>query len=413
MLSWTLARRFRGQSKQTGFLSFISASSTLGIVLGCGVLITALSMMNGFQSALQNQLLRVVPHVEYTRVEGQFEDWQAIAEIARRDPQVLEVTPVIQQTAMVQVGNAFKGVILQGIGGPDARQDTRQGVYDFIAEDALAALYSTPESIVLGQGLARDLGLSVGDTLTVLVAQQQERAFQAPKRHQLTVVGLFEFGGEIDHINAYTSLQTARSVAAIPGGVSGIRLRVADVFSADKVAQRVGNQLPALVYVSHWMRTHGHLYRDIELVRTVIYLVLVLVMAVACFNIVSTLVLTVTKKQSQIAMLKTMGLPDRKIILTFVWQGLQNGLVGIFWGALLGVGLAWSLPDIMALLESALSMKILDDDVYFVSRIPSQLHWRDVLLVTGVALLMSLVATLYPAWRATRVQPALALHGNH
>ena len=413
MLSWILARRFRGQSKQTGFLSFISASSTLGLVLGCAVLITALSMMNGFQSALQDQLLRVVPHVEYQRVEGEFDDWQAIADIISRDPEVLEVTPVIQQTAMVQVGNTFKGVVLQGIAEPRSTPDKLSGVYDFISPQALSSLYATPSSVVLGRGLAEDLGVEVGDALTMLVAQHQEQAFQAPKRHRLTVVGLFEFGGEIDHQNAYTSLETARTLASIPSGVSGIRLRVADVFNADQVAQRVGNQLPVLVYVSHWMRTHGHLYRDIELVRTVIYLVLVLVMAVACFNIVSTLVLTVTKKQSQIAMLKTMGLRDSKIILTFVWQGLQNGLVGVFWGALLGIGLAWSLPDIMAILESVFAMKILDDDVYFVSRIPSELQLKDVALVTGVALLMSLLATLYPAWRATRVQPARALHSNH
>lgn len=409
MLTWSIARRFRRQRAHTGFLSFISASSTLGIVLGCAVLIVALSMMNGFQGALQNQLLRVVPHVEYQRVDGTFDDWQAIAEIAYRDEAVSSVRPVIKQTAMVQAGAEFKGVLLQGI----ATQADGNDVFDFIAADALQQLQQGSNTVVLGAGLAEDLAVTVGDTVTLLIAERGEDAFQAPKRHRLKVVGLFEFGGEIDHQNAYTSLATARALAGIESGVTGIQLSVRNVFSADAVAQRVGNQLPSLVYVNHWMRTHGHLYRDIELVRTVIYLVLVLVMAVACFNIVSTLVLTVTKKQAQIAMLKTMGLADWKIILVFVWQGLQNGLLGVFWGALAGMGLAWLLPDAIAALEALFAVQVLNDDIYFVSRIPSTLRWQDVTLVCSVALSMSLLATLYPAWRATRVEPARALHGSH
>jgi lipoprotein-releasing system permease protein len=409
VLTWSIARRFRRQRGHTGFLSFISASSTLGIVLGCAVLIVALSMMNGFQGALQNQLLRVVPHVEYQRVDGTFDDWQAIAEIAYRDEAVSSVRPVIKQTAMVQAGAEFKGVLLQGI----ATQADGNDVFDFIAADALQQLQQGSNTVVLGAGLAEDLAVTVGDTVTLLIAERGEDAFQAPKRHRLKVVGLFEFGGEIDHQNAYTSLATARALAGIESGVTGIQLSVRNVFSADAVAQRVGNQLPNLVYVNHWMRTHGHLYRDIELVRTVIYLVLVLVMAVACFNIVSTLVLTVTKKQAQIAMLKTMGLADWKIILVFVWQGLQNGLLGVFWGALAGMGLAWLLPDAIAALEALFAVQVLNDDIYFVSRIPSTLRWQDVTLVCSVALSMSLLATLYPAWRATRVEPARALHGSH
>lgn len=409
MLTWTLARRFRNQSGRGGFLSFISASSTVGIVLGCAVLIAALSMMNGFQAALQNQLLRVIPHVEYQRVEGTFDDWRAIAAIARQDPAVTDVRPVIRQTAMVQAGSEFKGVILQGL----AARGGTGGVYDFIDRAALARLYQQPNGVILGKGLAQELGVAIGESITLLIAQADERAFQAPKRQRLAVVGYFEFGGEVDHQTAYTSLTTARDLAGLEAGVTGIQLSVDNIFVADQIAQRVGNQLPELVYVNHWMRTHGHLYRDIELVRTVIYLVLVLVMAVACFNIVSTLVLTVTKKQSQIAMLKTMGLSDTRIILTFVWQGLQNGIIGMFWGAVFGTLLAWSLPDIMAFFETLLSVQILNDDIYFVSRIPSQLHWRDVALVTGVAFAMSFLATLYPAWRATRVQPARALHGNY
>ncbi|WP_404399449.1 lipoprotein-releasing ABC transporter permease subunit [Idiomarina seosinensis] len=409
MLTWNIARRFRKNSSAQGFLSFISTSSTLGIILGCAVLIAALSMMNGFQNALQDKLLKVVPHVEYQRVSGTFDNWQQIAGVAQADEAVVAVSPVIQKTAMAQSGRQFKGVVLQGI----EPQMSASGINDFISAAAMRALSQSPSGIILGAGLAETLQLTVGEQVTLLLAQQGERAFQSPRRHTLTIVGLFEFGGEIDHQNAYVSLSTARQLAGIDSGVTGIRLTLRDVFDAPQVAQRVGNKLPDLVYVNHWMRTHGHLYRDIELVRTVIYLVLVLVMAVACFNIVSTLVLTVTKKRSQIAMLKTMGLVDQKIVMIFVWQGLQNGLRGACWGALAGSLLALSLPDLMFWLEQALALQLLNDDVYFVSKIPSQLHWQDVVLVTSVALAMSLLATLYPAWRATRVAPAKALHGGH
>lgn len=408
VLSWSIARRFRKNTSAHGFLSFISTSSTLGIVLGCAVLIAALSMMNGFQSALQDKLLKVVPHVEYQRVSGTFDDWREIAKIAEADEAVLAVNPSIQKTAMVQAGRQFKGIILQGI-EPTAAP---AGIADFIKAPALRALQQSTAGVVLGAGLADELQLTVGEQITLLIAEQGDQAFQSPRRHKLNIVGLFEFGGEIDHQNAYVSLATARQLAGISSGVTGIQLTLKDVFNAPQVAQRVGNQLPDLVYVNHWMRTHGHLYRDIELVRTVIYLVLVLVMAVACFNIVSTLVLTVAKKRSQIAMLKTMGLADRKVVMIFVWQGFQNGLWGAFWGAAVGSLLAVSLPSLMLWLEQALALQLLNDDVYFVSQIPSQLHWQDVVLVTSVALLMSLLATIYPAWRATRVAPAKALHGG-
>jgi len=229
----------------------------------------------------------------------------------------------------------------------------------------------------------------------------------------LKVVGLFEFGGELDHQMGYVSLATARAVGEIERGVSTVELKVDDVFQAPRVANEVGNRLPELVYVDNWMRTQGHLYRDIELVRTVIYLVLVLVMAVACFNIVSTLVMTVTKKRPQIAMLKTMGLDNRRIVATFFWQGTMSGVKGAAWGSLLGILLASVLPDIILLMEQLLHFQVLSDDVYFVSEVPSQWRWFDVALVSCVAVIMSAGATLYPAWRATQIEPAQALHEHH
>ncbi len=408
MLTFKLAQRFSERRSRSGLFAFIASSSTVGIVLGCAVLIASLSMMNGFQNVLEQKLLKAVPHVSFTKVEGTFDNWQSMVDIAKRDSRVIEAYPVIKQTAMLRSGDQFKGIVLEGI----AAAGPHPSVTEFFSSGALSAL-ETPNTIVLGQGIANSYGVEVGDTLELLVADQSSQQFRSPQRHGLKVVGLFEFGGELDHQMGYVSLDTARLIGEIEQGVSAIELKVSDVFQAPRIANSVGNQLPELVYVDHWMRTQGHLYRDIELVRTVIYLVLVLVMAVACFNIVSTLVMTVTKKRPQIAMLKTMGLDNRRVVATFFWQGTLSGLKGAAWGSILGIALASALPDIILLLERLLHFQVLSDDVYFVSEVPSQWRWFDVVLVSSVAVVMSAVATLYPAWRATQIEPAQALHEHH
>ena len=227
---------------------------------------------------------------------------------------------------------------------------------------------------------------------------------------RLEVTGLFKFGGQIDYQNAYVSLETAKNELNFASDVSSVRLRLKDVFSAPAVAREIGNQLPELVYLDDWTRSHGHLYRDIELVRWVVYLVLILVMAVACFNIVSTLIMTVAKKRSQIAMLKTLGMKDSSLLQSFVFQGLMNGLYGVAIGCFCGILLAQFLPDIMLALESWFHFEVLSNDIYFVGEVPSEWVWGDVILVASVALVMSLLATIYPAWRAVKVEPAKALH---
>jgi len=408
MLTFKLAQRFSERRSRSGLFALIASSSTVGIVLGCAVLIASLSMMNGFENVLEQKLLKAVPHASFTKVEGTFDNWARIVKIAKRDSRVAEAYPVIKQTAMLRSGDQFKGIMLEGI----APNGPHPSATEFFTDGARAQLNQL-NTIVLGQGIAHTYGVEVGDTLELLVADKSSQQFRSPQRHRLKVVGLFEFGGELDHQMGYVSLDTARVIGEIKHGVSTVELKVTDVFQAPQVANSVGNQLPELVYVDHWMRTQGHLYRDIELVRTVIYLVLVLVMAVACFNIVSTLVMTVTKKRPQIAMLKTMGLDNRRIVATFFWQGTLSGLKGAFWGSLWGVALASALPQIILLLEQALHFQVLSDDVYFVSEVPSVWRWIDVVLVCCVAISMSAIATLYPAWRATQIEPAQALHEHH
>lgn len=406
-LAWLIARRFRQGTTKQGFLSFISASSTIGIALGCAVLIAALSMMNGFNQVLQNKLLAVVPQVEYSAVEGHLDDWELVAEIAERHPQVVATAPGINATVMVQTQSTFHGIQVRGV---SAEQEQKvSSLSDYVSKDDWQR-WQQKGGLLLGAGLAEKLELKVGDSVSVLTPEKSEQGFRSPDRVRLQVTGLFQFGGQIDYHNAYVSLDTAMNELDFARDVSSVRLRVKDVFSAPAVAREVGNELPELVYLDDWTRSHGHLYRDIELVRWVVYLVLILVMAVACFNIVSTLIMTVAKKRSQIAMLKTLGMKDKTLLQSFVLQGFMNGLYGVVIGCVCGILLAQFLPNIMLALETWFNFDVLSSDIYFVGEVPSEWIWADVLLVAGVALLMSLLATLYPAWRAVKVEPAKALH---
>lgn len=406
-LAWLIARRFRQGTAKQGFLSFISASSTIGIALGCAVLIAALSMMNGFNQVLQNKLLAVVPQIEYSAVEGALDNWELVAEIAERNPQVVATAPGVNATVMVQTQSTFHGIQVRGVSAEHEQKVS--SLSDYVSKEDWER-WQQKGGLLLGAGLAEKLDLEVGDSVSLLTPEKSERGFRSPERVRLQVTGLFQFGGQIDYHNAYVSLDTAINELDFARDVSSVRLRVKDVFSAPAVAREVGNELPELVYLDDWTRSHGHLYRDIELVRWVVYLVLILVMAVACFNIVSTLIMTVAKKRSQIAMLKTLGMKDKTLLQSFVLQGVMNGLYGVVIGCVCGILLAQFLPNIMLALETWFNFDVLSSDIYFVGEVPSEWIWSDVFLVAGVALLMSLLATLYPAWRAVKVEPAKTLH---
>lgn len=406
-LAWLIARRFRQGTAKQGFLSFISASSTIGIALGCAVLIAALSMMNGFNQVLQERLLAVVPQVEYSAVEGQLENWEGLAEIAKQHPEVIAAAPGINATVMVQTQSTFHGIQVRGVSA--MHEQKVSALSDYVSDEDWQR-WQQKGGLLLGAGLAEKLKLSVGDSVSLLTPEKSERGFRSPERVRLEVTGVFKFGGQIDYHNAYVSLETAKNELDFANGVSSVRLRLNDVFSAPAVASEIGNQLPELVYLDDWTRSHGHLYRDIELVRWVVYLVLILVMAVACFNIVSTLIMTVAKKRSQIAMLKTLGMTDRDLLQSFILQGLMNGVYGVVFGCASGILLAQFLPNIMMTLETWFNFDVLSSDIYFVGEVPSQWIWPDIFLVASVAMVMSLLATIYPAWRAVKVEPAKALH---
>lgn len=403
-LTWQLARRFRRRRERSGFISFISASSTLGIALGCMVFIAGLSVMNGFEKVLQERFLSLIPHVEFTAVNQQLKNPAEIIAISRTHPAVVQANPVIRTQAMVQQGAQFTGVQVQGI---DTTQP--QAISDYMPNDTYQALQAEPQGVVLGYQLAEKLQVSAGDKVILLVAQNAN--FKEPKRVRLNVLGTFDFGGQVDHQFAYVNLNTARDLVGLTTGTTAVELYLKNVMAAQQVANELGYQIQDYVYIDHWMRAQGHLYSDIQLVRFVMYLVLILVLAVACFNIVSTLIMTVQEKQRHIGILRTMGLRARQIMHVFIWQGLQNGLVGVVLGVIAGVSLTLALPSLMAAIQWLTGHSLLASDVYFVNQIPVDLQLWNVIMVALIAILMSVIATLYPAWRAAKTEIVQAISG--
>ncbi|MCC5856244.1 MAG: lipoprotein-releasing ABC transporter permease subunit [Idiomarina sp.] len=407
-LSFLIARRFRRSREKSGYLSFISASSSVGIALGCAILIILLSVMNGFHRALEQDLLSLVPQVEFKAVHGALNDWEALAAHADAHPQVMGSAPVIPFTAMIQQRQRFHGVQVRAI---DAEREHRVSrLSEFVNPDRWQQFVEQPDGILLGRGLLDRLQLAPGDTVVLLVPQMEGSSTRAsPRRVPVTIVGAFEFGGELDYQQAYMHLNLGREAVGIADGATTVRLRLDDVYQAPRVAAEVSRGVAEYAYIHDWTRTEGHLYRDIELVRTVMYIVLVLVLAVASFNIVATLMMQVEEKRAAIAILKTMGASDRTILRAFVWQGALSGIPGALVGAALGCLGAWALPDLLTLLEQVTGRALLADDIYFVSVVPVHILWQDVVLVTGVAMLMSVLATVFPAKRAAQLPPAESL----
>ncbi|REL27719.1 lipoprotein-releasing ABC transporter permease subunit LolE [Thalassotalea euphylliae] len=428
-LSLFVGLRYIRSRRGKGFAKFISAASTLGIAIGVAVLIMVLSAMNGFEKVLADKLLSIVPHAELIAVNEPINDWQQGAQQMQTHPEVIAVAPVIKLTGMLQYKSALKAVEVRGV---DAKLETLvSDIDDYIVEGQWfksheqAASAATPGEkqgakkqgipIVLGAGVAKQLSVKTGDKLQVLLPQQSgeqsnRQRFSAPKRLNVVVSAIFRFGGTIDDTLAYLPLSAAAKVQGFESDtVQGLRLKVTDVFAANNIARDLAYRFNHYVYIYDWTYTQGHLFNDIQLVRTVMFIVMVIVIAVASFNIVSTLIMVVKEKQSDIAILKTMGASHRQIMTVFVMQGMSNGILGALSGAVIGSYLALYLTDIVAGVEQLLGTKFLSGDVYFVNYLPSVLNLNEVYLTAGVAMVLSVLATIYPAWQAAKVDPAQVL----
>ena len=408
-LSLQLARRFRRGKSSNRYISFVSLSSTLGIGLGCFVLIILLSVMNGFERELRERLLAIIPHAELFSINQQgIVDWREYQQVLGEDPRIKEVEPYTKITGMIQQGSELKAVELTGVQINAAIPARWQNE---ISDTDWQQLREGPNQVLLGKGILNKLGLAPGDKISVVIPSvTEDLTFAAPKNLYLTVAGSIQVGGELDNLVGIMHLKTASEQAGIKSGAQGLRFQFYDPFAAYSIIREIGYGFPQAVYMSDWTRTQGHLYDDIRLVRVVVYIALSLVIAVACFNIVSSLVMAVKEKQASIAILKTMGATDNQIRNTFVFQGLLNGFIGVFWGTLLAVITAPNLSLIVGKLEDLLGIKVLSGDIYFINFLPSQLQANDVLLTVSVAIVLSVLATLYPAQKAAAIQPARALH---
>jgi len=404
----TIGLRYARAKRSNHFISFISFSSIAGLALGVMVLITVLSVMNGFDRELRERILGMVPHATLWG-NPILDDWQETAKLVEKMPNVVAVAPHIQAQVMFQSGDSVHGAILNGI-NPDMEKKVSI-IDDNMASGSLDALKDQRFGIVLGAQLARQLRVSIGDKVTAILPKASVSiAGVAPVLKRFTLVGTFEVGAELDSSLAYINITDAAKLKRYqPGKVEALRISFTDLFVAPKEIWDIARAVPGQNRVSDWTRTHGNLFQAIKMEKTMIGLLLLLIVAVAAFNIVSTLVMVVTDKRNDIAILRTMGLTSTQVMWVFIVQGMFIGMLGTLIGVILGVSLALNVSDIIAGVQTLLGVQFLSADVYFINYLPSQLEWSDVELIVTSAFIMTVVATIYPAWRASKVEPAEAL----
>ncbi|CAM4167907.1 lipoprotein-releasing ABC transporter permease subunit [Pseudoalteromonas byunsanensis] len=409
MLSAFLSKRFRQAKRRTGIVSLLSKASTLGVMLGVTVLIVALSVINGFEQQLEERLLSVVPHVSYQAPYDPITDWPKKVETLESHPNIVAATPEINLTAMVQYKGKLKASQLKAIVPHLHHKVSNVGRY--IQGKAISQLAAN--EVILGSKIAQRLNAQIGDKVTLLVANQHaEQPLAAPKRLTLQVVATINMGGPIDETLTLTHISALQKTLGLDKNqASGLRAKVNDVFNAHDIAMSAGQTIPDLVYVNSWFRTQGSLYQDIQMVRTIVFLVVFLIIAVASFNIVSSMVMEVKDKQANIAILKTMGAKDSTIFATFALQGVTYATIGAFIGTLFGVLMAINLPDLFNAIYSDPNSNPLAG-VYFVEFLPSKLVWSDIFITLTVTLLLAILASVYPAWQATKTDPAQVLGNN-
>ena len=401
--------RYTRAKKHNHFISFISLISMFGIALGVAALIVVLSVMNGFQTELRSRILAVVSHVEISGVGGELVDWPRVAAQAAAQPQVVAAAPFVQAQGMLAYGQAVRGAMVRGIQPDledqvaDFRRHMKSGEFDALLPDRF--------NIILGSELARALGVFVGDRVTLIAPQGVVTpAGVVPRLKTFTVVGLFEVGMyEYDSGLALIHLADAQRLYRMDDRVTGVRLKLDDLFQAPRVARLLVGSLDTNAFISDWTRSHANFFRAVQIEKNMMFIILSLIIAVAAFNIVSTLVMAVTDKQADIAILRTLGASPLSIMVVFIVQGALIGFIGLGLGVAGGVALALNVDVVVPFIERLLGTQFLAKEVYYISNLPSELQWGDVTTITGVAFVLALVATLYPSWRAARVNPAAAL----
>jgi lipoprotein-releasing system permease protein len=401
--------RYTRAKRRNHFISFISLISMFGIGLGVAALIVVLSVMNGFQKELRTRILGVVSHVQISGVGGEVANWQQIADIAAQNPHVLAAAPYVQAQGMLALDQQVRGTMVRGI-----LPDVEDKVADFAKHMKIGKLDDLAAgefNIVLGMELARALNVGIGDKVTLIAPQGLVTpAAVLPRLKQFKVTGLFEVGMfEFDSGLALINMQDAQRLYRMDDRVSGVRLKVDDLFAAPRIARELLSRLDADVYASDWTKSHANFFRAVQIEKNMMFLILLLIVAVAAFNIVSTLVMAVTDKQADIAILRTLGASPGSIMQVFIVQGAMIGSIGLLVGIAGGVALALNIETVVPFIEHLFGIQFLAKDVYYITELPSDLQLSDVVVIAIISFALTLVATLYPSWRASRVNPAEAL----
>ena len=403
--------RYLRARRRNQFVSFISMMSLFGVAVGVAALIVVLSVMNGFENELRQRLLALTSHVSITGPGKRLGDWQNISATVLEDPDVVGVAPFVEIQGMLGNGSRLKAVLVRGV------LPTEEGAVSQVGENLIAGrledLVPGTNNVILGRLLAGQLGVAPGDTVTLMVPRGSDAGL-IPRLRSLTVSGIFEVGmQEHDSLLALVHLKDAAATLEIGDDVSGLRLRLENMFLAPSVSARLTESMEGDVRGTDWTEENASYFRAVRLEKTMMTIVLLLVVAVAAFNIVATLVMVVTDKRSEIAILRTLGLAPGGIMRIFLVQGLIIGIVGTLLGAALGIPLAIHVEDIVPKIEALLGMQFLPADVYYIARLPSDVRVPDIVRVTSLAFLLCSLSTIYPAWRASKTEPAEALRYDH
>ena len=411
---WLIGTRYLRSTHRRGFVSFVALMSVCGLMLGVATLIVVLSVMNGFERELRSRILAVTSHATIAGLNGTLPDWQAVQDAVRRQQGVEAAVPYIESQAMLAHGSAMAGANVRGVLPQEER--TATGLAQHIVSGRLEELTAGSYGIILGSALAHELHAGVGDGVVLIAPEGTATPTGVvPRMRRFRVVGVFSSGMyEFDRGLALTHLEDAARLFRAAGGVTGLRLAFSDPLRAPtlvrQVARRVSQQLGIQgFYVTDWTQDHANFFRSIEITKSMLFVILLMLVAVAAFNIVATLVMIVKEKQTDIAILRTLGAAPRNVLLTFAVQGVLIGLAGTLAGAALGTLLADNLERLVAGLERLLGTQFLDARVYYMSDLPAYVELSDVLRVCAVALALCVLATVYPAWRAARTAPAQAL----
>ncbi|MBT8108779.1 MAG: lipoprotein-releasing ABC transporter permease subunit [Gammaproteobacteria bacterium] len=406
--TWIGNRYVRSRSRNS-FVSLISAISMLGIAIAVLVLIVVMSVVNGFERELKDRLLAMTAHASIEDVDGELASFEALRSVAVGNPRVFAAAPYIDGQALLVSGTEISGAELRGI-EPELEHSV-SGIGDVMQSGRLAGLVAGKFNIVLGVELAEVLGVGIGDKVTVTLAEGRVTpAGIIPRTRRFTVSGIYRVGMyEFDRRLAFVNIGDAQKLYRKRDAVTGVRLAVTEIYAASDIVREVAREHGELVLVSDWTRVHVNFFRSIQITKSILFVILLMVVAVAAFNIVSTLVMVVKDKQADIAILRTVGAKPSSILKIFVTQGSIIGVVGTLCGVVAGILIALNLESIVGFFEATLGIKFLAADVYFISDLPSELVYGDVVRIGSIALVLALVSTLYPAWVAARTAPAEAL----